>query len=227
MDYSKLEKVLKITFNDKDLLARALTHRSYLNEHKGIIQSNERLEFLGDSILQFLTSNYLYRNYKEPEGLLTSYRAAVVRTESLAEESEKLGVGEFLLLSKGEEAGGGRTRTYILANTFEALLGAIFIDRGLNACQTLLEETIFPKILKVVKRGDYKDNKSFFQEVAQEKVGITPTYQVLEESGPDHDKTFKVAVYVGDKIAGTGIGPSKQKAEEAAAESALKKWNRK
>ncbi|OIP97230.1 ribonuclease III [candidate division WWE3 bacterium CG09_land_8_20_14_0_10_39_24] len=221
---AKLEKKLNIIFSNKDILNKALTHRSYLNEHKDSEESNERLEFLGDSILQFLTSEYLYKNYSSPEGLLTSYRAAVVRTESLAEESAKLGVGEFLMLSKGEEATGGRTRPYILANTFEALLGAIYLDQGLEISRKFLEKTIFPKIAGVVKEKKYKDSKSSFQELAQERKNVTPIYKILKEWGPDHDKNFKAGVFITDSMEGTGEGNSKQKAEEAAAQNALEKW---
>ncbi|MBU1016637.1 MAG: ribonuclease III [Patescibacteria group bacterium] len=220
----KLEKKLNVSFVNKNLLIKALTHRSYLNEHKDLEESNERLEFLGDSILQFLTSEYLYNNYSAQEGLLTSYRSAVVRTESLADESTKLGIGDFLLLSKGEEATGGRERPYILANTFEALLGAMYLDRGLDISRKFLEKTIFQKIAEVVQTKRYKDSKSSFQELAQEKKGITPLYKVIKEWGPDHDKKFKVAVFVGDSIEGAGEGNSKQRAEETAAQNALEKW---
>jgi len=215
MDIKKLENSLEIVFSDKSLLTNALTHRSYLNENKNVKTSNERLEFLGDSVLQFLTSEYIYNNYNAQEGLLTSYRAAVVRTESLAEESLKLKVGDFLLLSKGEESTGGRERPYIMANTFEALLGAIYLDKGIEKCRSFLQRTIFTKIEDVVKNHKYKDCKSEFQELAQERKGVTPIYKVLDEWGPDHDKKFKVAVFVGAKSEGVGEGLSKQRAGRA------------
>lgn len=224
MDVSKVEKKLGVAFVDKDFLIKALTHRSYLNEHKDNLESNERLEFLGDSVLQFLTSEYLYKNFPSPEGLLTSYRAAVVRTESLAEESIKLGIGEFLLLSKGEESTGGRERPYILANTFESLLGAIYLDQGIEKSRKFLEKTIFPKISPVIKENKYRDNKSSFQELAQERRNLTPVYKVLKEWGPDHDKKFKAGVFIGNSMEGVGEGNSKQRAEEAAACNALEKW---
>lgn len=224
-DLFKLEKIIGVKFSDPTLLETAFTHRSYLNEHPGYKNpSNERLEFLGDSVLQFLTSEYLYKAYKNsPEGDLTNFRAAVVNTGSLAKESRSLGYGRFLLLSKGEEDSGGRDREYILANTFEAVLGAIYLNKGMKKSREFLEKNLFYKIREIVEKEQYKDFKSTFQELAQEREGVTPTYKVLAEWGPDHDKRFRVGVYLGKRLYGKGEGSSKQKAEEEAAKNALDK----
>ncbi|MCX6783551.1 MAG: ribonuclease III [candidate division WWE3 bacterium] len=224
MDFSKAETIIGLEFKNKELVATAFTHRSYLNEHSNYQNpSNERLEFLGDSILQFLTSEFLFNNYpREPEGMLTSYRAAAVCTVSLAAESAKLGYGNFLLLSHGEEASGGRTKEYLLANTFEAVLGAIYMDSfDIDFCRRYLLKNLFYKLDEIVKNESYRDFKSRFQEEAQEKKGLTPQYKVLDESGPDHDKKFAVGVFLGNTKAGEGEGSSKQRAEQAAAENAL------
>jgi len=210
-----------------DLLQTAFTHRSYLNEHKSYKNpSNERLEFLGDAILQFLISEFLYEQYpEEQEGVLTSYRAATVCTPSLAAESQRLGYGEKLLLSKGEEASGGRTKEYILANTFEAVLGAMYLENlDINLCREYLTKELFYKITDIVAEKSYKDFKSQFQEIAQEKHGATPLYKVLKEWGPDHDKRFLVGVYLGKEQIAEGVGNSKQRAEQEAARLGLEKW---
>jgi len=229
MDLDKLEKNLKISIKDRDLFQTALTHRSYLNEHRNYkLPSNERLEFLGDAVLQFLTSEYLFREYpNSPEGDLTNFRAALVCTKSLAEEARHLDYGQHLLLAHGEEESGGRDREYILANTFEAILGAMYLDQPLKTCRKFLEKQLFPKLADIVKNREYKDDKSTFQELTQEDVGITPEYKVLEEWGPDHDKQFKIGVFLGSKKAGAGEGHSKQEAEQAAARNALEKWSQK
>ena len=225
---SKLESILEIKINDIDLYRIAFTHRSYLNENKGYrFQSNERLEFLGDAILQFLSSEYLYKKYPYfPEGKLTNIRAAVVCTESLALASKNLGYGEFLLLSKGEESTGGRDREYILANTFEAVLGAIYMDNDIHCCRKFLEHSLFTAVKEVVDNNLFKDAKSTFQELAQELKGITPNYRDIEDWGPDHDKTFKVGVYLDDKFYGEGLGGSKQDAQQEAAKRALEIWGK-
>jgi len=210
-----------------DLLQTAFTHRSYLNEHRSYKNpSNERLEFLGDAILQFLISEFLYSQYpEEQEGVLTSYRAATVCTPSLAAESQRLGYGEKLLLSKGEEASGGRTKEYILANTFEAVLGAMYLENlDINLCREYLTKELFYKITDIVAEKSYKDFKSQFQEIAQEKHGATPLYKVLKEWGPDHDKRFLVGVYLGKEQIAEGVGNSKQRAEQEAARLGLEKW---
>jgi ribonuclease-3 len=219
----ELTKELNIKFNDISLLERALTHRSYLNENRDIDKNNERLEFLGDAVLELIISKHLYENYpNHPEGDLTSFRSAIVRTESLAEASRELGYGKYLRLAKGEEETGGRDKDYILANTFEAVLGAIFIDQGLEPCKDLVYRILVPKIDNIVKNRLDIDSKTKIQEMAQAKFKLTPTYEVVEENGPDHDKEFMVAVKIGDKIIGRGKGGSKQKAEESAATEGLK-----
>lgn len=225
MDTKKINTILGIEIENLDHFKIALTHRSYLNEHRDYkFPSNERLEFLGDAVLQFLTSEHLYKNHpKSPEGLLTNYRAAIVCTKSLAERSKELGYGELLLLSKGEEETGGRDREYILANTFEAVLGALYLDQNINTCRKFLEKTLFPHLKPIIENEEYKDHKSTFQEIAQERFGITPIYQVLSESGPDHAKRFITGVFAGSKKYGEGEGSSKQKAEQAAARDALEK----
>ena len=212
-------------FKNKDLLENAFIHRSYLNEHPECqLSSNERLEFLGDAVLEFLTSEHLYKTYdKEPEGRLTAYRSSLVKTETLAEVAKKLKFGERLKLSRGEDESGGRESEYLLADTFEAFLGALYLDQGIPACRKFLEEHLFPKLEEIVATGAYKDYKSLLQEIAQEKVSFTPTYKVLDEWGPDHNKTFKVGVFIHNKMEGVGEGSSKQRAEVSAAEDALKK----
>ncbi len=224
-DFEKAKKILGGDLSNENLIKTAFTHRSYLNEHHDYPNpSNERLEFLGDAVLQLLSSEYLYNNYPEaPEGELTNYRSSVVCTPSLAEEAKRMGYGDLLLLSNGEEATGGRDREYILANTFEAVLGALYLERGLDRCRTFLEKELFPKIKELVESNVYKDAKSKFQELAQEKFGVTPVYQVVDSWGPDHEKTFKMSVFVGKESWGVGEGKSKQRAEQSAAENALKR----
>jgi ribonuclease-3 len=224
-DLEKLEKILNVEIQSKQLFITAFTHRSYLNEHpKYKNPSNERLEFLGDAVLQLLSSDYLYEKYpKKPEGDLTNYRSSVVCTESLAEEAKRLGYGEFLLLSVGEESTGGREREYILANTFESVLGALYLENGLEFCRKFVEKELFYKVKELVKNEAYKDAKSKFQELAQEEYGITPNYEVVDSWGLDHEKTFRIAVYLNGKQWGEGEGRSKQKAEQMAAHYAMKK----
>ncbi len=215
------------TFKDKKLFDNAFIHRSYLNENpKWKLGSNERLEFLGDAVLEFLTSEHLYKTYdEEPEGRLTAYRSSLVKTETLAALSKDLGFGNRLKLSKGEDDSGGRTSEYLLADTFEAFLGALYLDQGVPACREFLEETLFPKLDKIVETKAYKDYKSLLQEIAQEKQNFTPIYKVLDEWGLDHNKTFKVGVIIRGRKEGVGEGSSKQKAEVEAARSALEKLN--
>src|SRR3989338_7289485 len=191
-DTKKLESVLKTEIKDSLLFLTAFTHRSYLNEHPDYENnSNERLEFLGDAVLQLLSSEFLYNKFPEsPEGDLTNYRASIVCTPSLAEESQKLSVYEFLLLSNGEEATGGRNREYILANTFEAVLGALYLQNGVDFCREFVNRELLYKVDDIIKKEAYKDAKSKYQEIAQEKFGITPTYEVIDSWGLDHDKTY-------------------------------------
>lgn len=225
LEIEKLEKILETAIKDENLFKTAFTHRSYLNEHPGYTNpSNERLEFLGDAVLQLLSSEYLYNHYSNsPEGDLTNFRAAIVKTSSIAEEAKRLGYGEMLLLSNGEEATGGRGREYILANTFEAVLGALYIEKGLDFCRDFLAKNLLYKVEDIVQTETYKDAKSKFQESAQEKFGVTPEYKVLDAWGLDHEKTFKVGAYIGNNLYGTGEGRSKQKAEQQAAVEGLDK----
>ncbi len=227
--YNFDKKVLEETLGSKILNERlfitAFTHRSFLNEHLDYKNpSNERLEFLGDSVLQLLSSEFLYDYFPEaPEGDLTNYRAAIVCTTSLAEESKRLGFGKFLFLSNGEETTGGREREYILANTFEAVLGALFLEKGIDFCRGFAKKELLYKIDDIVKKQAYKDAKSLFQEASQEKFSLTPEYRVIESWGLDHEKTFKVGSYLDNKLWGTGEGKSKQKAEQQAALESLDK----
>lgn len=224
-DFTKAKEVLKTELTNEELFKTAYTHRSYLNEHPEYKNpSNERLEFLGDAVLQLLSSEFLYKKYPtSPEGDMTNYRSSVVCTSSLAAEAKRLGYGSLLLLSNGEETTGGREREYILANTFEAVLGALFIEKDIAFCREFVATELFYKVEEIVQNENYKDSKSKFQELAQEKYSITPTYEVIEAWGPDHEKSFKVGVYLNKELWGTGEGKSKQKAEQQSAISALNK----
>ncbi|MFA5633604.1 MAG: ribonuclease III [Candidatus Dojkabacteria bacterium] len=221
---NNIEKKLGIQFNNKELLNRALTHRSFLNENRGIgLKNNERLEFLGDAVLELIISSKLFNIYPDrAEGELTGIRSALVRTESLAEESRRLDVGKYLLMSKGEEDSGGRDKDYLLANAYEAILGAIYLDRGLEECTNFVERTVLKQLDFIVKNELFIDPKTKIQELIQAKYKITPTYEVVEEKGPDHEKYFTVALKIGDKFSCKGYGASKQKAEEDAAQKAIK-----
>lgn len=213
-----LEKSLGVKFRNKQHLINAITHRSYLNEHRDVKVHNERLEFLGDAVLELVVSDYLFNNFPDrPEGELTSFRSALVKTESLADSARKLGIGENLLLSRGEEDTGGRTKDYLLANTFEAIIGAIYIDQGYEKCKEFVYAHLIPKLDDIIKSRSDIDNKTKIQELAQAKYKVTPIYEVINEEGPDHDKKFTVAVKINDKIIGEGEGKSKQKAQEEAA----------
>lgn len=229
MAFSKLEKQLNIKFSDKDLLQNAFVHRSYLNEHPDFhLPSNERLEFLGDACLELIVSDYLYDQYpEESEGVLTNFRSALVNTESLAETARKLKLGSYLLLSKGEEDGGGRDSDHLLANTFEALLGACYLEHGYPYVKNLVEKHLLFKLPDIIAAQAFKDPKSKFQELTQEVLKLTPQYRVLKDWGPDHSKCFQVAVYVGSKMWGVGEGNSKQQAELEAAQDALCEWDKK
>lgn len=227
-DFDKTKQILGADLADENLFKTAFTHRSYLNEHHEYENpSNERLEFLGDAVLQLLSSEFLYKTYPDaPEGEMTNYRSSVVCTSSLAQEAKRMGYGGLLLLSNGEEATGGREREYILANTFEAVLGALYLDKGLEKCRQFLEKELFSKISNIVDNKIFKDSKSQFQEMAQTKFGITPVYQIVDSWGPDHEKTFKMGVFIGKENWGIGEGKSKQRAEQAAAESGLKRMEK-
>lgn len=224
MTLDELQQTIGVTFRDPNLLKEAFLHRSYLNEARGIKTSNERLEFLGDSVLSLLTSHFLYQTYPEfPEGTLTNIRSGLVKTTSLAHVASTLNLGDLLFLSHGEEASGGRKNPSLLADTFEALLGAIYLDQGLDAARAFLTKYLFPKARDIVESKAYLDFKSLLQEITQEESRISPTYRVTKSEGPDHAKTFWVEVVVGTKTLGEGKGKSKQEAEQAAAAFALEK----
>ncbi len=223
-EFQKLLTVLNIRFKNTELLQQAFHHRSYLNEISFNLESNERLEFLGDSILSFVISHYLYESRKkDAEGELTNLRAYIVKTQSLAEASRKLSLGNYLRLSKGEELSGGRENPQLLANTFEALLGAIFLDQGLEVVKKVIDKTLLSLFTLELKSGPPKDAKSLLQEIVQEKLKESPHYKIVKTKGPDHAKKFLVAVYLQSKEYGRGEGGSKQVAEEQAASQALKK----
>lgn len=223
-DIKELEKKLILEFKNKDLLKQSLTHRSYLNENpKFKLGHNERLEFLGDAVLELVVTEYLYKNYDYPEGDLTNLRAALVNRNMLAEVGHSFNLEEYLLLSRGEAKDNGRARQYILANTFEALVGAIFLDKGLEFAKKFIQKNLLCELSRVFKEKLYEDHKSKFQEESQEKAGVTPTYEVLDQWGPDHDKHFKVGVFLNDELVADGEGSSKQAAQQIAAHNALKK----
>ncbi|HEY6736978.1 MAG TPA: ribonuclease III [Candidatus Saccharimonadia bacterium] len=214
---------LNLHFTDQTLLERAFIHRSYLNEHPKLgLEHNERLEFLGDAVLELVVTDFLYRNYPNPEGDLTNWRSALVKTESLAAVAEKLGIAGFFKLSKGEAKGNARSHALISANAVEALIGATYLDQGYDAARDFVLTHIVSRLEDILKDGSWLDAKSRFQETAQEQFGLTPAYRVLGEEGPDHDKTFTIGVYVGDKLFGKGSGSSKQVAQQVAAAAALK-----
>lgn len=223
-----MESDLRVGFKNPDLLENAFVHRSYLNENPDFpFPSNERLEFLGDAVLEQIVSNFLYHSFPSlPEGELTALRAALVRTESLAEEARRLGLGKELLLSKGEEAGGGRENPYLLANTFEAVIGALYLDQGLDKTEKFVNQELLYKTEKSLQAGT-KDPKSRLQEITQARFGITPSYRITEEWGPAHDHHFLSGVYLKGKKIGEGEGGSKKEAEEKAARSALQDLERK
>lgn len=224
-DFTAAQARLGLTFKDLDLLEESLTHRSYLNEHKTSRAHNERLEFLGDAVLELATTHFLFTRFpNKPEGDLTAYRAALVNTVSLAETAELIGLNDLLLLSKGESKDTGRARQIILANAFEAVLGAIYLDQGYDAAEAFIAKHLYGKIDSVLANRTWQDAKSKFQEAAQERKNVTPIYKTLEEVGPDHDKKFTVGVYLGDKDeVARGEGKSKQEAEQDAAQNALAK----
>ncbi len=229
MELKSLCEKLGITIKNKEIFEEAFTHKSYLNEHKGLKRdSNERLEFLGDAVLELLSTRFLFKKFpKEEEGILTAYRSALVCGENLARLSKKIDLGKYLFMSKGEEKSGGRKKEYILANTFEAVIGAIYLDSGLREVEKILKEFLYPEIDEIIAQNLHKDSKSLFQELAQEKKSITPHFEVLKESGPDHNKKFIVGAYLDEKCIAKGKGSSKQKASIDAAFNALKKlkWN--
>ncbi len=207
---------------DMSLYVSAFTHRSYLNEHRGFeLPHNERLEFLGDAVLELIATEYLYRNYDHPEGELTNFRSALVNYKILSTIARRIGLEQYLLMSRGEAKDTGRARQVILANTIEALIGAMYLDLGYEPTRVFIEKEILVELPQIISGGSYMDPKSKLQEMVQEKWGITPTYGVISESGPDHDKVFVVACFMGEKELGRGQGPSKQEGEITAAENAL------
>ena len=228
-DIEILQDLLKVIFKDTALLLSALTHRSYLNEHRDATwDHNERLEFLGDAVLELVVTDFLFAKYPEkPEGELTAVRAALVNTNSLCNASEILGINKFLLMSKGESKDEGRARQYILANVFEACIGAIYLDQGYEAARNFIAERLFANTEKIVEKRLWQDAKSRFQELAQERASITPTYETLSQDGPDHDRVFTVGVFLRHEKVAEGKGRSKQEAEQQAAQMAVvaKGWD--
>ncbi|HLD70594.1 MAG TPA: ribonuclease III [Negativicutes bacterium] len=227
-EFSLFEKKLGLKFANKDLLTQAFVHRSYLNENPEFgLDQNERLEFLGDAVLELVITVHLYQEYpNEDEGQLTNWRAALVNAKMLTTVAEELGFNDFLLLSRGETKELGKARQYILANTFEALIGAIYLDSGYEPCDVFIKKYLLSRLPEIIQSKSYKDAKSHFQEEAQEKAGVTPMYKVVKEWGPDHKKEFTVAVFLGKEMVAEGKGYSKQEAEEEAAKAALiaKQW---
>jgi ribonuclease III len=222
-DLLALEGILGHTFTDKSYLLTAITHRSYLNEHREAEQDhNERLEFLGDAVLELVVTDYLYRTYPDkPEGELTAIRAALVNTVSLADAALKLDVNEYLLMSKGEAKDTGRARQYILANVFEAFIGALYLDQGYGVAKNFISEQLFKKTEDIITKRLWQDPKSRFQELAQEHANVTPTYETLSQEGPDHDRIFTVGVFIGKSKIAEGKGRAKQEAEQEAALKAI------
>jgi ribonuclease-3 len=227
IDVSPLEEKIGVKFKNKDLLLQALTHRSYINENpKWHLDHNERLEFLGDAVLELVVTEHLYANFPNPEGELTNWRAALVNAVMLADISKIFDLNSFMLLSRGEAKDTGRARQYILANAMEAVIGAIHLDQGYDIAAQFIQRFILSELPRIIEKRLYRDAKSLFQEKAQEEVGITPSYEVMGEWGPDHARQFKIGVYLGKELVAEGEGPSKQEAQQKAAEAALlkKSW---
>lgn len=213
---------IKVAFNNSALLEQAFIHRSYLNEHPKLgLEHNERLEFLGDAVLELVVTDYLYRNYPNPEGDLTNWRSALVKTEALAVVAERLNIAPYFKLSRGEAKGNARSHALISANAVEAIIGAIYLDQGYDAAREFITREVVSALPQILADGTWMDPKSKFQELAQNQYGLTPNYKVMEETGPDHDKVFTVGVYVGDRLFGQGNGSSKQAAQQVAAAHAL------
>ncbi len=224
-----LQTKLEVEFKDLNLLHLAFVHKSVVNESNDIKESNERLEFLGDAVLELVVTDYLFRQYPdEPEGDLTNWRSALVKGKNLAEVARKLGLGTCLLLSRGEELSGGREKDYILANTMEAFIGAMYLDKGYEEASQFVMRHIVVLLQEIIEQGLHIDAKSHIQELAQEKLNVTPRYELMEESGPDHQKLFIMGIYFKKELQGKGGGSSKQEAEQAAAREALKSlgWNK-
>ncbi len=227
-DFDAFETLIGVTFKDKDLLAQAFIHRSYLNENPRTgLSHNERLEFLGDAVLELAVTDYLYKEYpNSPEGELTSYRAALVNANTMADFANEIGMNEYLFLSKGEAKDTGKARLYILANAIEALIGAMYLDQGYKTAERFIDRFLNHRASEIVKKKLWRDSKSLVQEKAQEHIGVTPSYKVVKETGPDHDKHFTIGIFFGENKIAEGKGRSKQEAEQEAARLALeaKKW---
>lgn len=229
-DYSKpyrdfaVDK-LGVEFHDIELLITAFTHRSYLNEHKKTgKEHNERLEFLGDAVLELVSTEFLYTNYSEPEGILTNWRSSLVRTESISAAAARYGFEPLLRLSRGEKHGSERARMQILANSYEAVVGSLYLDQGYDAAKRFITESLLGTFNAILESGSWMDPKSHLQEMSQSHEGVTPVYKVLSEEGPDHEKVFTVGVFIGNELRGQGTGPSKQAGQQQAAEAALKRY---
>lgn len=231
-DYSAYQefsrKVLGVEFDNTSLLVTAFTHRSYLNEHKKTVsEHNERLEFLGDAVLELVVTEYLYANFNDPEGILTNWRSSLVRTESIGAAASRFDFEPLLRLSRGERHGTERARAQILANSYEAVVGALYLDKGYGAAKSFITKSILVTFKEILKTGSWMDPKSQLQEVAQSKESATPIYKVLNEEGPDHEKIFTVGVFVNGNLRGSGTGPSKQAGQQKAAEAALSDYKTK
>ena len=227
-DLSDFLKNINVKFRDLDNYKSVFIHRSYLNENKKLnLEHNERLEFLGDAVLELIVTEHLYKNYNNPEGELTNWRSAIVKGEMLSVIAKKLNLGNYLLMSRGEEKSGGKNSNLLLANTLEALIGAVYLDVGYTAACRFVSNNLIVELSKIIESGKYVDDKSKFQELIQEKENVTPTYKVLEEFGPDHNKVFRVGVLINNKKISEGTGQSKRKAEQDAAAHALKLINNK
>ena len=223
-ELSSLEQLVNIKFNNKDLLQQAFVHRSYINEHPEFtMPHNERLEFLGDAVLELIVTEYLYRNHTNPEGELTSWRAALVNSKMLAHIGTELNFNDYLLLSRGEEQDKGRARQFIIADAVEAFIGSVYLDQGFEVAKNFIDSYILNHFNEVMEKKLYQDPKSIFQEHAQERQSITPRYEVLKETGPDHNKHFRVGVYLNNELIAEGEGASKQDAQEEAARNAIAK----
>ncbi len=226
-EYKNFAKTkLGFEFKDINLLITALTHRSYVNEHKSTAEHNERLEFLGDAVLELVTSDFLFKNYEEAEGIMTSWRAALVNTEANAAAGEALGYGPLVRLSKGEKNGSERAHHVIMADCYEAVIGAIYMDQGYKAAEKFIYDNSLVKIDEILETESWRDSKSYLQELVQHIEGTTPEYRVMKEDGPDHDKTFTLGAYVNGHLKATGVGHSKQEAQTKAAGEAIRKYKR-
>ena len=226
-ELSLLENILGVVFKDKKILEESLTHRSYINEHpKCGLNHNERLEFLGDAVLELVVTEYLYRKYDKPEGELTNWRASLVNAEMLGDLAYELGIDRFIMVSKGEHKDNGKARHYILADALEAIIGAMYLDQGYEKCQNFIAKYLLVKLSGIIKNKLYRDSKSLFQEASQDIVGITPAYHVLKEWGPDHAKRFEIGLFLNEEMVAIGEGSSKQEAEQDAAQKglAVKGW---